>query len=36
MKRFGLLLRRTFVFRRGGRGWLITHFHASNFRLAAK
>ena len=30
------ILRRTFVFRRGPRGWLITHFHASNFRLTAK
>jgi hypothetical protein len=28
--------RRTFVFRRGSRGWLITHFHASNFNLATK
>lgn len=30
------VLRRTFVFRHGGREWLITHFHASNFRLATK
>jgi len=30
------ILRRTFVFRRGPRGWLITHFHASNFHLGAK
>lgn len=30
------VLRRTFVFRRGPRGWLITHFHASNFHLVAK
>lgn len=28
--------RRTFVFRRGGGKWLISHFHASIFRLAPK
>lgn len=30
------VLRRTFVFRHDSRGWLITHFHASNFRLGGK
>lgn len=30
------ILRRTFVFRHYPRGWLITHFHASNFRAPAK
>jgi len=28
------VLRRTFVFRRSARGWLISHFHASNFRAS--
>ncbi|MFY9822663.1 MAG: nuclear transport factor 2 family protein [Thermoanaerobaculia bacterium] len=30
------VLRRTFVFRRGGGRWRIMHFHASNFHLAPK
>lgn len=29
----GSTARRTFVFRRSGGRWLITHMHASNFRL---
>ncbi|HEX4963619.1 MAG TPA: hypothetical protein VF173_22515 [Thermoanaerobaculia bacterium] len=28
--------RRTFAFRRGGGKWLISHFHASIFRLTPK
>lgn len=28
--------RRTFVFRREGQSWLITHLHASNIRLDPK
>jgi hypothetical protein len=29
----GSTARRTFVFRRIGGRWLITHMHASNFRV---
>jgi ketosteroid isomerase-like protein len=32
----GSMARRTFVFRRGGEAWLISHFHASNLRAPAQ
>ena len=33
VKNAGSVARRTFVFRRSGNAWLISHFHASNLPL---